>query len=75
MNDARQKIERFLDQIENETVTKENIDLEQVYILLTHAAMRIDQLTRDNVDLSWSANPDRSGGQFTQEELNRPDHL
>ena len=75
MYDVRQKIEQFLNLIENETITKENINLEQVYILLTHAAINIDRLTRDKIALGWQTNPDRMGGQFTDEEINRPDRL
>jgi hypothetical protein len=75
MDNVRQKIEQFLEQIENETVTQKNIDIEQVYILLTHAAINIDRLTRDKIALGWQTNPDRMGGQFTDEEINRPDRL
>lgn len=75
MDNVRQKIEQFLEQIESETVTQKNIDIEQVYILLTHAAINIDRLTRDKIALGWQTNPDRMGGQFTDEEINRPDRL
>ena len=75
MDNVRQKIEQFLEQIESETVTQKNIDIEQVYILLTHAAINIDRLTRDKIALGWQTNPDRMGGQFTNEEINRPDRL
>lgn len=75
MADIRQKIEQFLDQIKSETITRENIDLEQVYILLTHATINIDRLTRDKINLGWQVNPDRSGGQFTDEEIYRQDRL
>lgn len=35
----------------------------------------IDSLKRKVVDMSWELNPDRSGGQFTQEDLTRSDRL
>lgn len=31
----------------------------------------IERLRKRNIELSWHDNPDRMGGQFTQEELNR----
>ena len=30
-----------------------------------------DRLRDTNTELSWKLNPDRMGGQFTEEELNR----
>ena len=75
MNDVRKKIEQFLKQIENETITQKNIDIDEVFILLTHAARNLDQLRQDNVALGWQTNPDRMGGQFTDEEIHRPDRL
>lgn len=35
------------------------------------AVEQIQNLERRNIDLSWKDNPDRMGGQFTDEELNR----
>ena len=42
------------------------------------AAIRIEQLLRENArlrkansDMGWRLNPDRMGGQFTEEEINR----
>ena len=32
-----------------------------------------ERLKRRISDMSWDLNPDKSGGQFTQEELNRGD--
>lgn len=31
----------------------------------------IERLRKINSDMGWQLNPDRMGGQFTQEELNR----
>lgn len=38
-------------------------------MLLLMAAERIEQLSAKNVEQSWRLNPDRSGGQFTQDEI------
>jgi hypothetical protein len=53
-------------------------DKEKIYILLSRAAGRIDSQARelkklsDTVsDMGWQLNPDRMGGQFTEEEKNR----
>ena len=43
----------------------------ELYLLLSRAVGEIDRLRKHNVELGWELNPDRSGGQFTQEELNR----
>jgi hypothetical protein len=32
---------------------------------------RVTQLEKHNTDMSWRLNPDRMGGQFTEEEKNR----
>jgi hypothetical protein len=45
----------------------------ELYHLIANSEEEIRQLRKRVVDLSWSVNPDRSGGQFTQEELNRGD--
>ena len=34
---------------------------------------RIKHLEKANSDMGWQLNPDRMGGQFTQEEINRRD--
>jgi len=34
---------------------------------------RVAQLEKHNTDMGWRLNPDRMGGQFTQEEINRRD--
>lgn len=43
----------------------------ELYLLLSRAVSEIDRLRKRNVELSWAENPDRSGGQFTEWELNR----
>jgi hypothetical protein len=44
---------------------------EELYKLLMQAADEIQRLRQANSDMSWRLNPDRMGGQFTDEELNR----
>ena len=34
---------------------------------------RVAKLEEHNTDMGWRLNPDRMGGQFTQEEINRRD--
>lgn len=34
---------------------------------------RVAKLEERNTDMGWRLNPDRMGGQFTQEEINRRD--
>lgn len=53
-------------------------DRNMIYLLLTQAAGAIDRLDRENArlqkansDMGWELNPDRMGGQFTEEEKNR----
>jgi hypothetical protein len=43
----------------------------ELYHLIAGAEEEIRQLRKRNSDLSWELNPDRMGGQFTDEELNR----
>lgn len=43
----------------------------ELYLLLSRAVGEIERLRKRNVELGWAENPDRSGGQFTDEELNR----
>jgi hypothetical protein len=42
---------------------------EELYKLLCRAIVEIEHLRKANADMGWSLNPDRSGGQFTQEEI------
>ena len=43
----------------------------ELYILLSRAVGEIERLRKRNVELGWIENPDRSGGQFTEWEINR----
>jgi hypothetical protein len=42
-----------------------------IYTMLSRAVGEIERLRKVNIDMGWRLNPDRMGGQFTQEELNR----
>jgi hypothetical protein len=44
---------------------------QSTYILLSRAAAEIARLRKANSDMGWELNPDRMGGQFTDEEINR----
>ena len=41
------------------------------YGLLFRAYGEIERLRKSNSDMGWELNPDRMGGQFTEEEKNR----
>jgi hypothetical protein len=44
---------------------------EELYLLLSRAVGEIDRLRKLNAELGWAENPDRSGGQFSDWEMNR----
>ena len=41
------------------------------YVLISRAVEEISRLRKANSDMGWELNPDRMGGQFTEEEINR----
>ncbi len=43
----------------------------ELYLLLSRAVAEIERLRKANNEMSWELNPDRMGGQFTEEEKNR----
>ena len=47
------------------------INLHEVVLLLRQAANKIDEQEKRLIDYSWKVNPDRMGGQFSDEEINR----
>lgn len=49
----------------------DTLDISTIYILLSRAVDEIERLRKANSDMGWELNPDRMGGQFTQEEINR----
>jgi hypothetical protein len=44
---------------------------EEMYKLLMRAGDEIERLRNANSDMGWRLNPDRMGGQFTEEERGR----
>jgi len=47
------------------------LDRMEMYVILTRAAGEIRSLRKQNTEMGWRLNPDRMGGQFTQEEIDR----
>lgn len=56
---------------EIETGVRNIMMLGELYPLLARAADEIKRLREINSDMGWRLNPDRMGGQFTEEETNR----
>lgn len=48
----------------------QDLTQKELYLLLSRAIGEIDRLRRVNSDMGWRLNPDRMGGQFTEEEKN-----
>jgi hypothetical protein len=44
---------------------------DELLMMLFRSAEEIKRLRDTNSDMGWRLNPDRMGGQFTQEELSR----
>jgi hypothetical protein len=42
-------------------------------MLIWKLSDEVKQLREHNTEMGWQLNPDRMGGQFTQEEINRRD--
>jgi hypothetical protein len=75
MTDIVADIADILVEMEDQTFV---YDPQRIYLILSRAAGRIDSQARelkklsDTVsDMGWRLNPDRMGGQFTEEEKNR----
>jgi len=69
MPDILQDLADIVDDIEH--CTRNHMDGAELYILLSRAVDEIERLRKANIDMGWQLNPDRMGGQFTQEEINR----
>ena len=54
-----------------EKLTK--MEKQELIALYHDALLQIEELKKRNFELGWRLNPDRMGGQFTQEEINRGD--
>lgn len=57
--------------VEIEDGIRNTMSGDELYILLSRAVGEIDSLRRKNIELGWKINPDRSGGQFTEDEISR----
>jgi hypothetical protein len=72
-------------EIDSGKADSDTLDISTIYILVSRAAVEIGRLQnansdmedeierlRDaNSDMGWRLNPDRMGGQFTQDEIDR----
>lgn len=48
----------------------QDLTQKELYLLLSRAVGEIDRLRRSNIDMGWRLNPDRMGGQFSEDEKN-----
>lgn len=69
MTDILQDMADILAKIEDGD--PQDLTQKELYLLLSRAVGEIDRLRRVNSDMGWRLNPDRMGGQFTEEEKNR----
>jgi len=72
MTDVLNTINGFLKRINVDEI-EEIFDEDpwEIYNMLSQAADEIERLREVNSDMGWRLNPDRMGGQFTEEEKNR----
>lgn len=72
MTDVLNTINGFLKRINVDEI-EEIFDEDpwEIYNMLSQAADEIERLREVNSDMGWRLNPDRMGGQFTEEERNR----
>jgi hypothetical protein len=52
----------------NQLMTLEKRDL---IVKIWNLRDRVAELEKQNIDMGWQLNPDRMGGQFTREEIER----
>lgn len=69
MTDILKDLNRAVDEFE--TGVRNIMMKEELYPLLARAVEEIKRLREINSDMGWRLNPDRMGGQFTEEETNR----
>lgn len=69
MTDILQDMAELLAKMENGD--PQDLTQKELYLLLSRAVGEIDRLRRVNSDMGWRLNPDRMGGQFSEEEKNR----
>ncbi len=68
MTDILQDMADLLAKIEDGD--PQDLTQKELYLLLSRAVAEIDRLRKVNSDMGWRLNPDRMGGQFTEEEMN-----
>lgn len=71
MPDILQDLSNVVAEIGDGEADSDTLDISTIYILLSRAVDEIERLRKANSDMGWELNPDRMGGQFTQEEINR----
>ena len=52
-----------------EKLTK--MEKQELIAMYHDALLQIEELKKRNTEMGWRLNPDRMGGQFTEEEINR----
>lgn len=70
MSDILQDMADLLAKMDDGELEGDDLDPSNVYILLSRAVGEIDRLRRVNSDMGWRLNPDRMGGQFSDDEKN-----
>ncbi len=58
--------------MKNEDKKLTDMTREELIIELMGLREEVEALRARNSDMNWKLNPDRMGGQFTDEEINRP---
>lgn len=69
MSDVASDILELLQKIDNGTVEGDDLEVSTIFVLLSRAMNEIERIRNLNAKLSWKSNPDRMGGQFTQDEI------
>lgn len=49
----------------------EKLEKQKLIAMYHDALLQIEELKKQNSEMGWRLNPDRMGGQFTEEEINR----
>lgn len=68
MTDIIEQLDAALDDIVD---CKEPWSQIRLGVLLVNAKLEIENLRKQNSDMGWRLNPDRSGGSFSEWETNR----
>jgi hypothetical protein len=71
MTDILQDMADFLVRIDEGEIDSDDLDPSTIYVMVSRAVGEIERLRKANIEMGWQLNPDRMGGQFTDEEINR----